>query len=272
MPTSRRVATVSSTRPRDAELLADQRPGGRLLVGGIDLVERLPGDLVVDALAAQLLGQGPAGQALAGLTAGDPGPGERLVVDQPDLLEPVEQPGGDVIRDVAGGELVAQLLAAARLAGELVEQDLAGDRLGVGLGDLRHRVGRRRTVGRAPGRPLPRRASPGRLPPARRTTRCGLTRGGVRRSRRGGRGRTARPRVHPGGDVADPGRRGPVLTQRVRSHRRPAGPRRRRPRRPPAGRPRASRGSSSRARWPGRGCPSGSVRAFSLPWPSWSPS
>ena len=40
----------------------------------------------------------------------------------------------------------------------------------------------------------------------------------------------------------------------------------------PARRCRASPGSSSRSRWPGRGCPCRNLRAFSLPCPSWSPS
>ena len=46
-------------------------------------------------------GQGPAGQPAAGLALLDPLAGERGVVDQPDLLEPVEQAGGDVVGHVA---------------------------------------------------------------------------------------------------------------------------------------------------------------------------
>ena len=75
-----------------AQLAAHQRPGGLDLVVGVDLVEGAAGHLVVDALAAQLLGQRPAGQALAGLPGLHPGARERRVVDQADLLEPVEQP------------------------------------------------------------------------------------------------------------------------------------------------------------------------------------
>ena len=48
-------------------LLRDQLAGAVLLVVRVDLVERGLRGLVVDALAAQLLGQGPAGQAAAGL-------------------------------------------------------------------------------------------------------------------------------------------------------------------------------------------------------------
>ena len=84
-PTSRRVAVVRVDAAQRPQLLADQRPGRRLLVGGVELVERRAGGLVVDALAPQLLGQGPAGQAAAALPALHPGPGEGVVVDQPDL-------------------------------------------------------------------------------------------------------------------------------------------------------------------------------------------
>ena len=118
----------------DAQLLAHQRPGRGLLVVRVDLVQRLAGDLVGDALAAQLLGQRPRARPLLPVPVGDPEPGERLVVDQPDLLEPVEQRGRHLVGDVLGGQPVGELLAAAGLAGQLVEQDLARDRLGVGVG------------------------------------------------------------------------------------------------------------------------------------------
>ena len=103
IPTSRRVAFAVVDPRHRPQLGAHQRPGRGLLVGRVDLVERLAGDLVVDPLAVQLLGQRPLGEPPAGPGAGrpagrDPGPGERLVVDQPDLLEPVEEPGGDVVR------------------------------------------------------------------------------------------------------------------------------------------------------------------------------
>ena len=79
-----------------AQLLADQDPGRGLLVLRLDLVQRGAGDLVVDALAAQLLGQRPAGQSFARLATGHPGPREGVVVDQPDLLEPIEEPAGQL--------------------------------------------------------------------------------------------------------------------------------------------------------------------------------
>lgn len=79
------------------------------------------------------MGQGSSGEALSGLSTGDPGPGEGLVVDQADLFEAVQQPGRERRRDLLLLQLVGKLLAAARLAGQGVEKDLAGDRLVVGL-------------------------------------------------------------------------------------------------------------------------------------------
>ena len=127
-----------------AELAADQDPGGGVLVLLVDLGERLLGDLVGDALAAQLLRERAAGQPLAGLARLDPGAGERRVVDEADLLEPVEQPLPHLLGHALAGQLGGELGAAAGLAGELVEQDLAGHRLVVGLGTERGPVlGRR---------------------------------------------------------------------------------------------------------------------------------
>ncbi len=140
IPTRRRVAVVSSTRLSDRSFLRTSARAAASSSAGSTSSSDLAGDLVVDALAAQLLGQRPPGQTLARLAGLHPGPGERLVVDQPDLLEPVEEPGGDVARAPLLGQLVAELLAAAGLAGQLVEQDLAGHRLRVGLGHLGRRV------------------------------------------------------------------------------------------------------------------------------------
>ena len=117
-----------------AELAAHQGAGGLDLVVGVHLVQGVADDLVVDPLAAQLLRQRPARQPLAGLTLRHPLAGEGRVVDQPDLLEPVEEAAGDVVRDVAGAELGGQLGPGPGPPGQLVEQDLAGHRLRVGLG------------------------------------------------------------------------------------------------------------------------------------------
>ena len=117
-----------------AQLGLHQPPSGLDLVLVVDVVEDIAGDLVVDPLAAELLGQGTAGQPATGLALGHPLSGEGGVVDQADLLEPVEQPGGDVVRHVAAGQLVGQLRTRAGPPGQLVEQDLAGHRLRVGVG------------------------------------------------------------------------------------------------------------------------------------------
>ena len=123
-------------------------------------------------------------EAPGGVPALDPGVGERGVIDQPDLLEPVEQPGRYVVGDVALRELVGQLPARAGPAGQLVEQDGPRDRLRVGFDILgapvtdrrptlsrfrshrsrwARRTGRRRAC-RPGGRP---RASRGSASPAR---------------------------------------------------------------------------------------------------------
>ncbi len=117
-----------------AELAAHQRPGGVDLVVGVHLVHGLPDELVVDPLAAQLLRQGTTREAFAGLTLRHPLAGEGGVIDQADLLEPVEEAAGDVVGDVARAELGGQLGAGPGTTGQLVEQDLAGHRLRVGLG------------------------------------------------------------------------------------------------------------------------------------------
>ena len=53
--------------------------------------------------------------------------------DQADFLEPVEQLCGNLRRDPLAGQLGGQLGPAPGAAGELVEQDLAGHRLLIGL-------------------------------------------------------------------------------------------------------------------------------------------
>jgi hypothetical protein len=44
------------------------------------------------------------------MAIGDPRPGEGGVVDEPDLLEPVEQPSGYLVRDVLAPKPVGELL------------------------------------------------------------------------------------------------------------------------------------------------------------------
>src|SRR6478735_1778217 len=116
-----------------AQLLVDQRAGCGALVGLVDLLQRGLGVLVIDALATQLLRQRPGGQPPAAVPALDPLPGVGGVVDQADLGEAVEQLAGELVGHAALGQLVGQLLARACLPGEGVEQDLAGDGLGIGL-------------------------------------------------------------------------------------------------------------------------------------------
>ena len=111
----------------------------------VDLGQRQRGRLVVDPAAAELLAKSSAGQAPTGLPGPDEGPGELGVVDQTDLLEPVEHAGGHLRRRPLGAELGLQLGSAARRRRQRGQHDRADDRL---------RVGRRREVGVAARRRL----------------------------------------------------------------------------------------------------------------------
>src|SRR5699024_3219170 len=116
------------------------------------------------------------------------------VVDQADLGEAVEQLTGELVGHAALGQLVGQLLARACLPGEGVEQDLAGDGLGIGLelGGSGLLAGKPRRLALLPGA--------GR-PAATRATRATLTTT-VRAPAAAGAGRTrldwrGRGRPHP---------------------------------------------------------------------------
>ena len=176
MPTSRRVGRgVVDAADSDRSFLRTSAPGRGLLVVGVDLVERLAGDLVVDALAAQLLGQRPPGQALARLAARR----SRHRANASSSISPTSSNRSSsrvaiVVGDVLLGQLVGQLVAAAGLAGQLVEQDLAGHRLGVRLGPSGPRrpvAGRRRVAARRWPRRRASRPSRPRPPPPRRRAR-----------------------------------------------------------------------------------------------------
>ena len=132
------------------------RPGP--LVVAVDLGQRHAGGLLVDPLAAQLVGERPAAEPLVAVPRGDPLLGEVGVVDQPDLDEPVEHPPDHVVVEPAACEVAGQLGPGPRPRGEQVQAHRAGggDRVGrvvagpvsrpasSGFGDARERAGRRR--------------------------------------------------------------------------------------------------------------------------------
>ena len=233
IPTRRRTALSRSRERTERSLASHQHPSGLDLVLVVDLVEDLAGDLVVDPLAAQLLGQRAAGQPATGLALRHPLAGEGGVVDQADLLEPVEQPGGDVVRHVAAGQLVGQLRAGAGPPGQLVEQDLAGHRLRVGVGAGVETLARLSCLRSRP----PLRGPCSAVTPVDRVT---AIRSRCRRGQYPARRREARSPARQAASTA-----GPMPSfSRIRF-------------------------SSSLAR---SGLSRRKVRAFSLPWPSWSPS
>ncbi len=245
MPTRRRVAVVSSTRLSERSFLRTSARAAVSSSSGSISSSASRGHLVVDALAPQLLGERPPGQPLARLAAGDPGPGEGLVVDQPDLLEPVEEAGGDVVGDVLLRQLVGQLLAdrACPVSGSSrilratdsvsASGPVASTSSGGADADLVARwVHASTPVWTSPAHPGAGRSSRSTLAPSLR-----------------GRGWLS---PH-GASARSTTLRTSAAAADLRSHRPRAGPAA--PRRQPSDRRRASRGSSSRARWRGRGCP-----------------
>ena len=223
-----------------AEPAPDELARGGLLLLGVHRAECLGRELVVDALAAQLDTERPAGEPPVGVAGPDEDPGVLRVVDKTDLGEPVEHAVGDLLGDVASRHRLGELRPAARRTGEQPQRDGPGDGLGVRLG-----VDGRRTRGRRLGG---RRAAAG---PARRATR--------------------RPVDHRADDRVVVG--DPVVVRRTGGHRAQkstTGP--------------ASAGASSLAPTPSfsliffssssarSGLSRRNARAFSLPWPSWSPS
>src|SRR5690606_3898772 len=99
-----------------------------------------------DALAAQLDGERSAGEPALAEPCAHEHAGVGGVVDETDLLEPVEDALGDVVGDVLARHRLGELGARARRVVELVERDRASDRLRVGLGVHRGGAGARRLL------------------------------------------------------------------------------------------------------------------------------
>ena len=144
-----------------AQLAAHQRPGRLHLVGRVDLVERLPGDLVVDPLAAQ---------PWASARRASPRPACRDCTQERanawSSTRPTSSNRSSSRSATSPGTrrwpAGLQLGAAAGLAGELVEEDLAGHLLGVRvraegggvLGRVGHGGGQLREMKNRPSGPL----------------------------------------------------------------------------------------------------------------------
>src|SRR6478672_2873077 len=233
-----------------AQLLVDELAGPGPLGAFVDAVQGVGGDLGVDALGAQLLGECPPGKAPLGLLRPDQHLGVGHVVDEPDFGHAVEHRGGHVVGAVALTQLVLELLPAARRHRELAQDDLARHvvRVGLGVAGLQVLLG----VARLPPAARPRAVR------ASRRCRGPIARGPLARGRRG-----------QGSFERCPGRvvlvaHGPQKSTGTSAT--------------------GSAGlstcgptpsfsliffSSSSAR---SGLSRRKVRAFSLPWPSWSPS
>jgi hypothetical protein len=97
----------------------------------VDLVEGVGDDLVIDALASQLVLQRLSGEPTRGLTRLDPGVGKGSVVNESYCLEPVEYRGGYLGWHSLGVESILELVPRPGLTGQLGEHDRARHRLWV---------------------------------------------------------------------------------------------------------------------------------------------
>jgi len=109
--------------------------------------------IVGDAPRPQLVLECPTGQPAPGVARFDPHAGVLRVVQQSDLLEPVEQALGHPLRHAPAGQVLTELCPGLGRGSELAQRDRPGDRHGVGV---RGEVGRRSGSGRlgpSPGAP-----------------------------------------------------------------------------------------------------------------------
>ena len=225
-----------STPRSDAQLLADQRPGGLLLVGGVELVERRRGRSRRRRPCGAAPGPAPGGPGPGCAAGSPPRPGRRP------RRRPARPPrtGRAAARRARRGRRAWPACRAARWRlrawpVSCVEQDLAGHRLRVGVRPSAPGRRRDRTA------PQARRRPGGRRPPVRRRRDQPVAASDRRR----------------GSEVIDADR---LVGQRRSAGASTVGPT------PSFSR---IRFSSSLAR---SGLSRRKARAFSLPWPSWSPS
>ncbi len=170
IPTSRRVAVARSTprrersflRTRVAGRLAPRRPGRARRARSRAASSSTP-------LRRSSWARARRARPSAALPALHPGPGERLVVDEADLGEAVEQPLGELVRARRAWPACRAAPGGCGPDRSAVEQDLAGHRLGVGVGTLRHRV--RRCADASAGAPPVQAATPTATSPCQPTPR-----------------------------------------------------------------------------------------------------
>ena len=160
IPTSRRVAVALVDPAHRRQLLADQRAGGGLLVGGVDLRRRPRGPP---------RRRRPCGAARRPAPAG-PAPGRPAATPPTAGRTPRRRSGPTSVNrsssrvatssgTLRGRSLSASSRRRAGPAGQLVEQDRARHRLGVGV--------RTQGLGRRGGSRRRRKVLGGRIPPDR---------------------------------------------------------------------------------------------------------
>ena len=122
-----------SSAAHGAQLLAHQRPGGGALVVLVDLVERRrrPRRRCPCAAAPGPAPAAPAPRLRCRLSTHCRAKASSSI--RPTSVNRSSSAVGQLVGDVLLGQLVGELLAGAGLTGQRVEQDLAADRLGVGL-------------------------------------------------------------------------------------------------------------------------------------------
>ena len=110
--------------PGGLDPFGDQPAGGRDLLLGAERGDCGTHFVNGDAPLAQLGGQRPPGQPAAVMPGLDPGPGERGIVDQPDLGEPAEDRLRDIVRHPAAAQRAGELRPGARPGGKQPQADL----------------------------------------------------------------------------------------------------------------------------------------------------
>ena len=132
-PAGRGGALLRGVGGDRAELALDQLPGPQLLRRRIHLGEGFLRHLVGHTLAAQLDGDRAAGQPAVAMPRAHPLARERGVVDQADLVEPLQHGVRGLIGHLALAEGLRELLPRAGPLGEQAQADLPRHGDGIGL-------------------------------------------------------------------------------------------------------------------------------------------
>ena len=129
-PAGRAGGCAASRRPTSARAVRSSVAGSRVATAS-------PAVPLVDAAAAELGGERPAGEPAPGVPGAHPRLRERPVVDEPDLGEPPEHRLRRLRRHPAPGQRRRQLGPGPRLAGQQSQADRPGHRLRVAREVLR---------------------------------------------------------------------------------------------------------------------------------------